>query len=393
MKLSNTTEEVSMDKLKVGLVVDDTLDKPDGVQQYVLAVGEWLSSQGHEVHYLVGETKRRDLPRIHSLSKNVAVRFNGNRLSVPLPASKRAIRSLLRQESFDVLHVQMPYSPFMAKRIILCAPPGTAIVGTFHILPNSRLAAIGNRLLAVWLQKSLKRFNAVVSVSAAAATFARLSYGIRSDVLPNVVDYARFHNATPLPDYAGTMPNILFLGRLVPRKGCHILLEAVNQLLSSADKPPAFRVLICGKGPLEKSLKDYVRTNNMAKWVEFTGFVDEAKKPGYYASADIAVFPSSGGESFGIVLIEAMASGRSAVLAGNNPGYASVMGDRKDLLFEPTNAAELTQKLRLLLNNKDSRLQAAAWGAAYSQQFDIQVVGEKLQSLYAQALHSSRNVR
>src|SRR3990167_6303303 len=91
--------------LKIGLVVDDTLDKPDGVQQYVLLVGAWLSAQGHEVHYLVGQSSRTDLPNVHSLAKNVPVTFNKNKLTVPLPANKRRIQQLLEQEKFYILHV------------------------------------------------------------------------------------------------------------------------------------------------------------------------------------------------------------------------------------------------------------------------------------------------
>ncbi|HTH72515.1 MAG TPA: glycosyltransferase family 4 protein, partial [Candidatus Pristimantibacillus sp.] len=107
-----------MARLKIGLVLDDSLDKVDGVQQYVLIVGRWLTAQGHDVHYLVGETKRTDLPGMHSLARNVKVRFNKNRMAIPLPANLRAIRALLKREQFDVLHVQVPYSPALAGRII-----------------------------------------------------------------------------------------------------------------------------------------------------------------------------------------------------------------------------------------------------------------------------------
>src|SRR5487761_1271885 len=99
-------------KLKIGLVVDDTIDKPDGVQQYVLALGKWFTEQGHEVHYIVGESHRADLPNVHSIARNVAVTFNGNRLTIPLPVPRRKIRNLLDQLNLDVIHVQSPHSPF-----------------------------------------------------------------------------------------------------------------------------------------------------------------------------------------------------------------------------------------------------------------------------------------
>jgi len=101
-------------KLKIGLLLDDTLDTPDGVQQYVLCLGGWLTNQGHEVHYLVGASKREDIKHLHSIANNIRVRFNKNRLSIPLPTSRSAIRNLLDELQLDVLHVQMPYSPLFA---------------------------------------------------------------------------------------------------------------------------------------------------------------------------------------------------------------------------------------------------------------------------------------
>ena len=382
--------KVDMHKLKVGFVFDDSLDKPDGVQQYILALGSWLSLQGHEVHYLVGATKRKDIPRVHSLSRNMNVRFNGNRLSMPLPADQRALKSMLREEAFDVLHVQVPYSPFMAKRILRLAPPRTAVVGTFHILPDSRLVAVLNRLLALWLRRSLRRFNAIVSVSAAAQNFAKDVYGIESMVLPNVIDYGRFHDALPFEKYDDDRLTIIFLGRLVPRKGCKTLLQAISLLSSSG--LPSYRVVICGRGPLEAELKSYAKAQHLNN-VEFVGFVEESDKARYYASADIAVFPSRGGESFGIVLLEAMASGRTAVLAGNNPGYASVMGAESSLLFDAHDPNKLAEKLAMLLEDKTKRQIAAQWGEKHARQYDTGKVGKQLMELYEQALHAERNVR
>src|SRR6185369_17609889 len=92
--------------MKIGLVLDDTLDTPDGVQQYVVRVGSWLAAHGHDVHYLVGHTTRHDVQNVHSLSRNLRVKFNGNRMSMPLPASPRRLRAFFATQKFDVLHVQ-----------------------------------------------------------------------------------------------------------------------------------------------------------------------------------------------------------------------------------------------------------------------------------------------
>jgi phosphatidylinositol alpha-mannosyltransferase len=376
-------------KLKIGFVLDTSLDPMDGVQQYVVTVGEWLRTEGHDVHYLVGQTETRALPGIHSLAKNISVRFNGNRTTIPLPTSRRKLKAFLDREKFDVLHVQIPHSPFMAQPLILGASPQTAVVGTFHIAPYNNLVRVGNRALGVWLRASLRRFDKIISVSSAAQAFAKSSFKVDSVILPNVVDYSLFHNAQPLPQYADDSLTILFLGRLVPRKGCKLLLEAAATLAKDPTIPP-FRVVVCGKGPLMKELQQFSAQNGLDKIVEFVGFVDEVEKPRYYASADISVFPSSAGESFGIVLLEAMASGNAAVLAGDNPGYRSVMEPRPELIFDPKNADKLSVKLAELMTNTTKRNEAKAWGAQYTHDFDTAVVGEKLVKIYDQALRKRR---
>jgi phosphatidyl-myo-inositol alpha-mannosyltransferase len=377
-------------RLKIGLVLDSGLDKPDGVQQYVLALGGWFRDQGHEVHYLVGQTKRRDIANVHSLSRSIKVRFNGNNGSIPLIAGRRKLRRFLAAEQFDVLHVQMPHHPLLAQRIVLAAGPRTAIIGTFHVAPYNRLVTSGNKVLGRWLRPSLRRFDHIVSVSSAAAAFALETFHIETEVLPNVIDYPRFHEAAPLARYEDkNVLTILFLGRLVPRKGCQQLLRAIA-LMSNNRGLPKFRVVICGKGPLEAKLRQFVSRHRLEGLVTFAGFVSEADKPHYYASADISVFPSSGGESFGIVLLEAMATGNSTVLAGDNPGYRSVMAPRPELLFPPEDAAALAQKLTYYLEHEPARLAAGKWAANYAKTFDVAIVGVKLLDMYRKALRKER---
>lgn len=377
-------------KLKVGLVLDTSLDATDGVPQYVTEVGEWLRGQGHDVYYLVGETSRNDLSSIHSLSRNINVRFNGNRTNIPLPASSRKIKQLVQSEKFDILHVQTPHHPLMAQRVLLAASPNTGVVGSFHILPYGFMSRWGNKLLGWWLRPSLKRIDEMVAVSPAARDFCRQSFGVEAEVVPNAISYARFSEAKPLQKYQDKKLNILFLGRLVRRKGCQVLLQAIAEL-SNTPQLREFRVIICGRGPLLKELEAFVEANGLREVVEFAGFISEEEKPRYYASADIAVFPSSGGESFGIVLIEAMASGKATVLAGDNPGYRSVMSPQADLLFDPKNPRQLAHKLELYLKDAKLRKKMAAWGSGHSKQFDINVVGRKLLDVYGEALRKRRN--
>ncbi len=373
-----------MGKLKVGLVLDDSLDRTDGVQQYVKTVGNWLNEQGHDVHYLAGQTDS-DKPNVHSLARNLNVRFNGNRLSVPLPSTSSDIEAVMQAQDFDVLHVQMPYSPFMAGRVIKAASDETAVVGTFHILPLGKLQKAGSKLLG-WAQNgTLSRFDAVCAVSEPAKVFASQYFGVESDVLPNAIDISSWTNDSRIE--AG---KIVFLGRLVERKGCQQLLKAINALPSELQQK--ITVQIAGDGPLKPKLQAYVENSNLP--VEFLGFIDEDQKASLLGSAEIAVFPALGGESFGIVLLEAMAAGAGVVIGGDNPGYASVLGGRAEALFDPNDHEQLAKNLERFLKDSAYRESLGRAQTEAVQEYDIELIGAKLVEMYRQAiLHRRQEVR
>ncbi len=368
-------------KLKIGLVLDDSLDRNDGVQQYVRSLGAWLVRQGHTVHFLAGQT-RSGGKAVHSLSRNIGVKFNGNRLSMPLPASARAIKTLLAREKYDVLHIQMPYSPLMAGKVIRLASMGTAVVGTFHILPIGGLQRYGNRALGLVQKRQLRRLDAICSVSAPAQKFAKTHYGLASRVIPNMIDAPAWHSA--MHPHAG---RIVFLGRLVPRKGCAELLWAVLEL------PEPLRnnleVLIAGDGPERQKLEKFAGRHKLRQ-VVFLGYIDERHKRDLLASAQLAVFPSLGGESFGIVLIEAMAAGAGVVLGGNNPGYQSVLAAWPKVLFNPRDNRAFGRRLRAFLEDEKLRARLHAQQQAAVRQYDVDIVGGQIMKLYAEALLQRR---
>lgn len=371
--------------MKVGLVFDGSLDSNDGVAQYVLTLGQWLASKGHEVHYLVGETTRTDLPNMHSFSRNLSVRFNQNRLLTPLPAKLQDVERALGGKHFDVLHVQMPYSPFMAARIIKAAPKSTAIIGTFHIAPASGLVSAGTRALGWWLRRNLRRFSAFISVSSPTQEFAKRTFGIESEVIPNTAPLEKFFGAKPFAEYKNKR-TVVFLGRLVERKGCQHLLKAVAKLRRDNAWPDGAQVVICGGGPLQLRLTQFVHETGLTDVVDFKGFVAEDEKSRYLASADVAVFPSTGGESFGIVLLEAMAASRGMVLAGSNPGYTSVMQHHPESLFDPRDTDKLAELLLAFLTNEAARQKARDWQQQYATEFTPDVVGKKILAVYNDAL-------
>jgi phosphatidylinositol alpha-mannosyltransferase len=371
--------------MKIGLVLDDTLDTPDGVQQYVLNMGGWFSSQGHDVHYLVGHTQRTDIKNIHSVSRNLRVHFNGNRMSMPLPVSRRRLKTFLQEQQFDILHVQVPYSPFMAGQILRTTPPHTAVVGTFHILPYSRLVVFANKFLGILNRKSGRRFDAMMAVSEPARQFANKIYGYDASVVPNPVRLAQF--AGVLSTSKAT--SIVFLGRLVPRKGAQHLLAAVAYLHKHHLYAAPFQVVIGGKGELTESLQNYVRQQGLESIVSFVGFVAEKSKAEFLAAADIAVFPSTSGESFGISLLEAMASSRGIVLGGDNPGYRSVLAPlQENRLIQPEHTADFAEQLAYWLSHPDARHTASSEQKQYVERFDIAEVGKQVEAVYRQILQT-----
>src|SRR5690606_26096311 len=189
-----------------------------------------------------------------------------------------------------------------------------------------------------------------------AVHFARRYYGITADYLPNPIDVAQFRTGRRLGKFDRRKLNIVFLGRLVRRKGSLELIDAYNHL--SEDLAKRTRLIVCGKGPLKQKANQRVRTD---RDVAFAGFVPEKDKPDYLASADIAVFPSTGGESFGIVLVEAMAAGSRVVIGGNNPGYKSVLGSQPYLLFDPRDRDAFVEQLETFIADERLRDRMYKW--------------------------------
>jgi len=260
------------------------------------------------------------------------------------------------------------------------------VVGTFHILPYSFLVTAANRGLALLNLRSGKRFDQMLAVTAPAQKFAESIYGYKAAVVPNPVRIAQFalaHDENP-------ELTIVSLGRLVERKGAMHLLRAIAYLREHELYDGAFRVVIGGKGELRPALEQFIAEHNLHDVVTLAGFVAEEDKAAFLAQGDIAVYPSTGGESFGIVLLEAMAAARGVVLGGNNPGYASVLQPYPDQLFDPTDTRQFAEKLAWYLANPMGRERAAVLQRQYVQHFDIGEVGQQLLAVYTQALQSRR---
>lgn len=357
----------------IGYILDDTLDRPDGVQQATIAIGEHMRKLGHDVHYIVPQTTRTDLQNIHSIGKYVRLPFNGNSVRTPRPLSKKVIKELYADISFDVLHVQMPYSPLFAGRLIQHAPKNCKVVGTFHILPYSVLSNIGTHVLGLLLHRSLKRYAKFYAVSKPALDFMQRALKVRGDVLPNPVRYAFFNAFTEgKRKHMGT--HIVFVGRFEERKGVIELIRAYAALEHNIRNATSLTMI--GAGPLHDQAQELAR--DIAVDITFPGFVSEEEKAQYLNDADIAVFPSKSGESFGIVLAEAMAAGSGVTLGGNNPGYASVLTDWPDTLFDPKDTSSFAATLTRFIEDVELRSQIGSAQHASVKAYDIEHVVERL---------------
>lgn len=376
--------------LTIGFVFDDTLDALDGVQQHIITIGTELARRGHDVHYLVGETHHSPVPQTVSLARNVMVSFNGNRMRIPLPVRKREIRAALAHNNYDILHIQAPYSPLFGGRVLECAPQSTGVVATYHIAPIDRRARYGGRALGLVNAHSHRRVDEVIAVSQVAAQYAQFTSHTHGTIIANPVNVEKFATAAHRATRDAAHPHIVFLGRLVPRKGAQLLLDALDYGERHGMFPmPGLHVTIAGDGPL---MDDCVqRAARLRTPVQFVGTVDEGKAD-LLASADVAVFPAIGGETFGIVLPEAIASGAGVTLAGDNPGYRWTMRGDEDALFSvgPDHARVLAERIARALTDAPWARRLHAREEALLDRYNVQAVTDEVEQVYARAIADRR---
>lgn len=381
---------------RIALVFDDTLDVLDGVQQHIVTLGKELARRGHDVHYLVGQTEHSPVPNTHAMSRNVMVRANGNRMRIPLPASRRLIARTLAEGGFDILHVQAPYSPFMAGRVLEAASPDTGVVATYHIAVSDPLSAVGGMTLGAINAHTHRRIDEVIAVSDVAARYAAITAHTRARVIANPVDVRMMRDRAAAADN-GTLnsdtvaPHIVFLGRFVKRKGADILLDAIEYGEQHRLFPAGTHVTMAGKGPLLDACRH--RAVGFDTPITFTGFIEESAKPALLRSADVAVFPATGGESFGIVLLEAIASGATVTLAGDNPGYHSTLLGDTDALF-PVHGRDaariLAERIARAINDTTWAKQVHAREALLLDRYDVRTIADQVEQVYMQAIAKRR---
>ena len=347
--------------MKIGLVSPYDWSYPGGVQDHIAHLAAELRSRGNTVRILTpatGSRARQVEYGVYKLGWAAPVRVNGSIARVAVaPDWRGRIRSLLRREQFDVLHMHEPLASALPLTMLrLSGISNTLYVGTFHAWARRSLTSTSD--WAYYSAKPLlgryfRRLHGRIAVSPAAAEFVSRFFPGEYRIIPNGVDLARFNaSVEPLPQYTdGRFFNIVFLGRLEQRKGLKYLLRAIPIIRQHY---PNSRILIGGDGPQRVGFQTYVA---QAGWrdVVFLGRVPAEQLPALYATADVFCAPNTGGESQGIVLLEAMATGRP-VVASDIPGFRSVIRNHRDgLLVAPKNHEQLAWAVCHLLDDEDER--------------------------------------
>jgi len=372
--------------MRVGLVSPYSFDVPGGVQSHVRDLAVELIRLGHDVSVLAPADDDDALPPyVVPAGRAVPVPYNGSvaRLSFGLLSASR-VRRWIREGEFDVLHVHEPASPSLG--LLACWAAIGPIVATFHAsLEKSRAITAAYAIL----QTALEKVSARIAVSEQARETLVEHLGGDAVVIPNGVSVRAFRGGPTLPGWPGIGGALGFLGRIdEPRKGLPVLLEALPAIVA---RHPGARLLVAGPGDVGEvraSLPASIRDR-----VQLLGLVSEADKAAMLRSVDVYVAPNTGGESFGIILVEAMAAG-TPVLASDIEAFRLVLEDGKvGELFSVDSSSDLAVHADLLLSDRGRRQDLAAAASTAVAQYDWEQVARRVLAVYETVTWSGLKVR
>lgn len=363
--------------MKILLVSPYDFTYPGGANEHIRALASEYRSWGHEVRILAPASPDRPLPEepgLHTIGKPVAVHANGSnaRITLSLRLSGQ-VKAYLASERPDVVHLHEPLMPALPLTVLFHTEARR--VGTFHAFSESNLGYFYAR---PFLQPFFERLDARIAVSQPAATFVGRYFGGDYQIIPNGIEIGELGDVPPLPQYRDGRPTILFLGRFEePRKGFRYLLRAFTLV---REQFPDARLLVVGGGDAQRYRDELARSGG--EGVEFTGYVENALKSRYYASCDVFCSPATKGESFGLILLEAMASGR-AVVASRIPGHASVITHGQDgWLVAPQDPVALALALVRMLADRETRERIATAGRRTAQRYAWSAIARRVLQVY-----------
>ncbi|HVC23364.1 MAG TPA: glycosyltransferase family 4 protein [Candidatus Dormibacteraeota bacterium] len=373
--------------MKVGLVSPYDYLRPGGVGEHVRHLASELGRQGHEVRILAPSAGGREkvVEGVIPLGRPIPIPANGSvaRISLSFHLSRK-IREILEAERFDVVHLHEPLMPALPVTVLRTNREGVN-VGTFHAYARQNLGYYYGRPL---LRRLFRRLDGCIAVSEPAKTFVSRYFPADYTVIPNGIDPEIFNpSVPPAPGIPSpTRQTILFLGRLEERKGLGTLLDAYSLLRQvRAD----CQLVVVGNGPLRRGYQRRVEEEGVPD-VNFCGFIPEADKASYFTAADIYCAPNTGKESFGVILLEAMASGRPVVATAID-GFRQVISDGVEgLLTPPGDEAQMAATLARLLDDRGLRQQMGERGRRAAEGYAWPLVADRVLSVYESALRARR---
>lgn len=364
--------------MKIGIVCPYDIARGGGVQEHVLAQARGLQSRGHQVKILTPKVRHQD-----SVFNGVIYIGSSAKVKTPIKTSlelgasftRDQVDDVLAAENFDILHIHEPEVPVLGAQIV--AKAQCPVIATFHAIhPQTPMGRTIESFRIPYSRSILSRLTEMTAVSDPAAEFVRERTGRKVHIIPNGIDLTKYKFAGKSKPPAEK--TILYIGRLEKRKGVAYLLKAYAEL---AARRSDVSLQLVGEGELKSSLKDYVRNNKLPR-VSFLGYVEEAEKLKLLRRATVFCSPALYGESFGIVLLEAMASG-AVTVAGDNKGYTSVMrGTGRQSLVNPKMTNEFARRLDIMLDDQAIRAAWLNWAQTYVQQFDYPRIIDRYEALY-----------
>ena len=370
-------------KLRIGIVCPYSWDFPGGVQNHVRDLAEFLISNGHHVEVLAPATESEDLPDyVVSAGRAISIPYNGAvaRILFGVVANNR-VRSWIHEGNFDLMHLHEPAIPSLS--LLACWAGEGAMVGTFHAAAKYQKAIVA---IGPILEPVIEKLSARIAVSESARLTLTAHLETDAIVIPNGIYADNYRDGASRAEWQGN--TVGFLGRFEEdRKVLPVLLEALPIISRFI---PNIRVLIAGPGDSEEVLEKV--DPQLRHRVEFLGQISEEDKADFLASVSLYIAPNTGGESFGIILAEAMAGG-AAVVASNIPAFADVLGNGQyGALFESEDSENLAKVIIDLLRDDAKRKELAAAGAMHAQRFDWSQVGEEIFEVYELAMMNGQKV-
>ena len=370
--------------LKIGIVCPYDIFAGGGVQEQVLALNKIYNQSGMKSTIITPRPKgyaddeRREDIIFLGRSRPFRSMHTNSHVSASIDTDK--IDQVLEENQFDILHFHEPWIPIMSRQVLTRSR--SINFATFHAaVPDLIMAKTIEKVFTPYTKSILKYIDVMTAVSPAGATYARSLTHRNLVIIPNGIDLKRYQEQ-PVPDLShSTKKRIFYVGRLEKRKGVKYLVDAFADL---RERRSDVELIIAGAGPELDKLQDKVKEDKIPD-VSFVGRISDQEKIEYLKSSHIFCSPALYGESFGIVLLEAMASG-TIVVAGDNSGYKEVLnGDGRMSLVDPKQTNEFSRRLELLIDSKNMQKVWKDWAHSEVTKYDFPVIARSYINLYKMA--------